>query len=161
MIIKRNTHAPFRLPRLLIDCQRLAYKVKFDTSCVYNIGIQDQGDVNKLFGIGYFPHHHKNSMRFGWRYVIDLDAIELLAYYYVDGERNFKHIAFVPINHECICILDILEEGHILSVFDDNRRLGEFITSDPAGNDVGYLLRPYFGGNQKAPHDICLTMKRI
>jgi len=27
--------------------------------------------------------------------------------------------------------------------------------------DVGYLLRPYFGGNQKAPHDMVIVMEKL
>jgi hypothetical protein len=40
-------------------------------------------------------------------------------------------------------------------------KLGEVFLLEPVGRDIGYMLRPYFGGNQKAPHDICIRMKRL
>jgi hypothetical protein len=54
-----------------------------------------------------------------------------------------------------------MEEGHCLLVYNDNMKLGEVFLLEPVGRDIGYLLRPYFGGNQKAPHDICIRMKRL
>lgn len=152
--IKKNTHAPFRVPSFLLEQQRIAARVTFTDSCRYNIGIQDQADVNKLFGIGYFPSHHKNSVRFGWRYVIELDAIEIMAYWYVKGERKFNHICFVSIDKEHLYIINALTLGHILDVYDNTKIVGNFVIGDVSARNIGYLLRPYFGGNQKAPHDI-------
>lgn len=154
MVIKKGTHAPFRLPELLMDQQRLAAKVLFTRSCVYDIGIEDQADINKLFGIGYFPSHHKNSVRFGWRYVIELDAMEIMAYWYSKGERKWQHICFISLEKEYLYILNILEVGHTLDVYDNTKKIGNFVVSDVGGRDFGYLLRPYFGGNQTAPHDM-------
>lgn len=154
MVIKKGTHAPFRFPELLFDQQRLAAKVVFTRTCAYDIGIKDQADINKLFGIGYFPSHHKNSVRFGWRYVIELDAIEVMAYWYSKGERKSNHICFVSLEKEHLYILNIMEVGHILDVYDNAKKIGNFVIGDVPGRSIGYLLRPYFGGNQTAPHDI-------
>lgn len=154
MVIKKGTHAPFRLPELLLDQQRLAAKVVFTNSCAYNIGIKDQADINKLFGIGYFPSHHKNSVRFGWRYVIELDAIEMFAYWYSNKERKSHHLCFVSLEKEHLYILNIMEIGHTLTIYDNTKTIGSFVIGDVLGRSFGYLLRPYFGGNQKAPHDI-------
>lgn len=163
VIIKKGRHWPLMspFPLLNIDQETIAYNVEFTLSCTYDIGTADQADINKLFGIGYFPHHHKNSVRFGWRYDLQMDAIELLAYYYVNGERKWEHIAYVELYDKLLCVIDIMEEGHFLVVYNDNMKLGEVFLTEPVGRDIGYLLRPYFGGNQKAPHDICIRMEKL
>lgn len=159
MVIKKGAHAPFRLPELLMDQQRLAAKVMFTKSCVYDIGIEDQADINKLFGIGYFPSYHKNSVMFGWRYVIDMDVIEIMAYWYSKKECNWIHVCFVSLEKEYLYILNILEIGHTLDVYDNTKKIGNFVVSDVGGRSIGYLLRPYFGGNQKAPHDMKIEIE--
>lgn len=152
MRIKKGTHAPFRLPELVNDA-RLAAVVNFKRNCVYDIGISDQADINKLFGIGYFPSHHNNSVRFGWRYVKEMDAIEILAYWYAKKKRQHASLCFVKLESCYLYILNIVNNGHILSVYDGSVQIGHYVISDVKGG-MGYLLRPYFGGNQKAPHDM-------
>lgn len=161
--IKTGTHSSFKLPSLVIGQDKITYKVRFTPSCRYEIGLADQLDINKLFGIGYFPHHHKNSMRFGWRYVIDMDAIEIMAYYYVDGQRMYEHVAFLKIDGNYTFIMYILPDGHLLTVLDDDGKYvaGDVLINHLKGRNFGYLLRPYFGGNQTAPHNIHIDMKRI
>ncbi len=163
VIIKKGRHYSNMsfFPILAVGKERIAYDVMFTPSCAYDIGISDQLDINKLFGIGYFPQHHKNSVRFGWRYDLKMEAIELLAYYYADGKRAWEHVAYVTIGERVICIIDIMEEGHFLVVYNDSMKLGEVFLEQPKGRDVGYRLKPYFGGNQKAPHDICIQMKKL
>jgi len=161
--IKKNTHSSFKFPSLVIGEDRIAYKVRFGPSCRYDIGLADQLDINKLFGIGYFPHHHRNSMRFGWRYVIEMDAIEIMAYYYVDGHRMYEHVSFLRIDGNYTLIMNILPEGHLLTVLDDDMLsiAGDVLINHLKGRNFGYLLRPYFGGNQTAPHDIYIDIERI
>lgn len=161
--IKKGTHSSYKFPSLLIDEGKITYKVKFTPSCRYDIGIADQLDINKLFGIGYFPHHHKNSMRFGWRYLIHMDAIEAMAYYYVDGQRVFQHIAFLKMNNNYTFIMYILPDGHLLTVLDDDLKMvaGDLLVNTLVGKKIGYALHPYFGGNQTAPHNIQIEMKKI
>lgn len=154
MVIKKGTHAPFRMPDLLFDQQRIAAKVIFTKSCAYDIGLIDQEDINKLFGIGYFPNYQKNSVMFGWRYIPQLDSIEIVANWYVKKQRKSNHVCFISLDKENLFILNIMEVGHILDVYDSIRKIGNFVISDLYGRNTGYLIRPYFGEKQKAPHDI-------
>jgi len=38
---------------------------------------------------------------------------------------------------------------------------GRMFSIDLKPQKISYLLRPYFGGNQTAPHDMIIDMKRI
>ena len=155
MIIKKGTHAPLRMPAILFDCVALRYEVEFTDSCRYNVG-EDQGDINKLFGIGQFPHHHKNSVRYGWRWVEDMGQIEILAYWYAFGMRESRHIGWVNIGEKLIYQIDGSGPFWTL-VFNWTTRLT--IPLKPCR--IGYLLLPYFGGNKTAPHDIEIKIKRV
>lgn len=161
--IKKGTHSSFKFPSLVLDETKIAYKVRFTPSCRYDIGIADQLDINKLFGIGYFPHHHKNSMRFGWRYLPHMDAIEALGYYYVNGQRMHEHVAFLRIDGNYTFIMHILVDGHLLTILDDDMKYvaGDLVINRLKGKNMGYALHPYFGGNQTAPHDIQIEMKKV
>jgi len=164
MVIKKGTHSPFRLPRLLFGGRKLAYTVVFKNSCRYEIG-SDQSDINKLFGIGYFPHHHRNSVRFGWVYNPSKnDTMEIYAYWYKDGERFSEFLCDVPINSP---VYYEIEKEYAVNfgwyfrlrvVFDKKKIGGAIVTVKP--QSVGYLLRPYFGGNQTAPHNMEIWMER-
>jgi hypothetical protein len=154
MTIKKGTHAPLRLPKLITNKQILAYNVTFTDSCRYSIG-KDQDDINKLFGIGYFPHHHYRSVRVGWNYDDDFGTISLFSYWYKDWTRDLKYICSVDINEPIDILMDIGKDIHTIQV--NNVRHHLLIPSHP----VGFLLRPYFGGNQKAPHDITIKLTKF
>lgn len=165
MVIRKGTHSPFRLPRLLVDPKLLKYNVTFTSSCVYNIGPEDQLDVNKLFGIGYFPQHHVNSVRFGWRYNPDYPgSMEIMCYWYDNRERLMKSMGFVDIGKEYTYEMWIVKGNdhgvHHLKVSNNQgERLHAMVILDHKC-DMGYLLRPYFGGNQTAPHNMEIIMKK-
>ena len=162
MLIKKGTHSPFRIPKLLVDCNILSYKVRFTDSCKYTLPPEDQLDVNKLFGIGYFPYHHKNSVRFGWRYNPEQpDKMEIMGYWYDNGERMMVSMGFVDFNREYTYEMWMVRGGgntlHHLKV--DMRYKNLHLEVLLEGEcDMGYLLRPYFGGNRKAPHDMVIVM---
>lgn len=156
MIIRQNTHAPFRMPVLLINPKKISYNVMFTPSCRYQLGDDDQADINKLFGIGYFPSHKMHSVRIGWRWDEQAGKIELLAY----GRKDW-YMKYKPIGH--------VETGQWVKM-EIHQKWGEYhdikIDGMPTAtiyvspNPVGYLLRPYFGGNKKAPHDMWIEMRR-
>lgn len=159
MQIKKGTHAPFRLPRILIGSSMIGYRVTFTESCRYDID-SDQSDVNKLFGIGYFPHHHKNSVRFGWRY--SHGAIELMAYWYQNGHRYFDSIRDLEIGKPYILKLHILRDWHTLTVSETLDMKNTTSLNLPVeGKNLGYLLSCYFGGNRTAPHTMEIKMERL
>jgi hypothetical protein len=155
-MIKAGTHSPFRVPSLLWSPNRIRYDVTFTESCRYNIG-PEQDDINKLFGIGYFPHHHDNSVRFGWRYRNDIDIIEIMAYWYKDGQRDFAYLCSVEIGKQWRYDLTIGQSNQSMHVV--GKSVPYIVPVRP--RRMGYLLQPYFGGNMTAPHDIEIKMQRV
>lgn len=154
MIIRKNTHAPIRVPSIIRSSNTLKYNVKFTESCKYSIGV-DQDDINKLFGIGYFPGHRTVSVRFGWRYASG-DNIQVFSYWYVNAVRYWDEIGSVRIGDDNVFVIIPDGSSHKLSVPSCG-----ILSSVPVPSFcVGYLLRPYFGGNTKAPHDIEILIRK-
>lgn len=145
MIIKKGTHAPLTLPKLLINPKLISYRVVFTESCAYNIG-NDQGDINKLFGIGYLPHHHHNSVRIGWNY--ENNKINIFAYWYEKKVRWWKLLEKIDTNTSHTFSIFMQKNAHIIYYGKKSYAI------NVKSNCVGYLLGPYFGGNRTAPHDI-------
>ena len=133
---------------------QIAYKVQFTPSCRYDIGVE-QSDINKLFGIGYLPSHHRNSVRFGWRYDKASDMIEILAYWYKNGVREWRSLKFIAIGARYPMVLMRLGDIHELWIGAERHIV------DVPSQQVGFLLRPYFGGNMTAPHDITINLDPI
>lgn len=154
MKIKKGTHAPLRLPKILLNTRCLSYEVEFTDSCRYDIGSEDQGDINKLFGVGYFPSHHYNSVRIGWNYDIPTDKIKLWAYWYEKGQRKWAYLKSVDVNTTHCFSIRMENNEHVID-------LGDVVyTIGVKPKFIGYLLAPYFGGNQVAPHDIIIHLKK-
>ena len=170
MIIKRNTHAPFRLPRILIKPEALRYEVEFTESCRYRFGTDDDADVNKLFGIAFITWdsfwfviknllkgkvkslHHYNSIRRGWRPDMLSGRIEIIDYGYINGERFIHYSYAIGVNEKRISELAQWSKGAW--------HLDGAVYQMP-NTWLCYELHPYFGGNNPAPHDMEIKMKRI
>ena len=151
MTISKGTHAPLRLPTLLWRPKVLAYMVRFDQSARYDIGA-DQSDINKLFGIGYLPHHFHNSVRIGWNWDEQKQRVVTWAYWYKDSLNYSEKLHEVRLN---------VTERYAIHFFPDRHTImvpGKSMTIPIQPRTSGYLLGPYFGGNQTAPHDINLHM---
>jgi hypothetical protein len=132
---------------------RFQWHVLFLPDCRYSIEGEDMADINKLIGVGYLPSHHKNSARFGWRYDSDKDKIELFAYCYVSGVRIYQYMCDISIGSRTRISLTIEDNKYVFEV-------GNFETSVLHNNKhkFQYLLRPYFGGNKTAPHNITIEL---
>jgi hypothetical protein len=139
-----------------------AWVVKFDESCMYDLGDDDQFDTNKLCGVGYLPHHHKESARFGWRYDTKLQQVELLAYCYVGGKRKIESVCFCDIGKEYHIILNVTSICYHLHAYErySTTCLGMVTVGHDHNKKLGYRLGLYFGGNQVAPHEIKVAIKR-
>jgi len=139
-------------------------KVCFYSSCKYDLnGIEDDEDVNKLFGFGFFPSHHKNSARFGWFYDNDMERIVLMAYCYVNGKRVKEQICYLRTNR--IYYLKIITGVNSYSfwVKDEQKDLLaiETIFHDSKKRWFGYKLGLFFGGNNKAPHKMQIKIENV
>jgi len=140
---------------------KLAYNVKFTDSCKYiTVDPLNQTDVNKLFGMTTgLTSVHKDSARFGWRYMPATGKIMLHAYVYSKGiARNFD-IEEVDINWSID--LEIVRTANAY-FFHINNKIAKTVIDDVSTEkSVNFQCFPYFGGTEAAPHDIELEMTRI
>lgn len=168
--VKKGKHdfRPFQFG-LYYNKTSLFYKVKFDSSCRYDLGDEDQKDINKLFGLGYFSWFksisHTDSARFGWNYNRDNDRINLYSYCYVNGNPNFDYynpICHCKIDQEYEMYLGISLNNYNFIVWEGNNILNEGSISIPHNHKkkISFLLSPYFGGNKTAPHPMMISLEK-
>lgn len=137
------------------------WTVKFTESCRYDLGNADQGDTNKLIGIGYLWSHHKDSARFGWRYDAARGQINLSAYCYVNGQRVIKHICFCEIGKEYRIRLQVLAMSYYFDVYEPSSVTAAGIVTVERNHHkhFKYRLGVWFGGQARAPHDMTIELK--
>ena len=138
--------------------EQLSFAVKFDSSAIYQTLIpSNQGDINKLYGFSdNNAQHHEFSARFGWRW--SKDSLRLFAYVYNNSQMSFKEIGTVQIGTENSCSIKVAGDNYIFTLNETT------LTMPRASSTVraeGYKLYPYFGGDELAPHTICIWIKEL
>lgn len=159
-IIKKGKHRawPIRFG-IYWRKQTISFDVMFDGSCKYFLQGEDQQDINKLFGIGYFKNHHIDSARFGWRFNENLNKIELFAYCYVNGVRIWEFITSVAIYQKITLTLNINDGEYLFNAKKDQLVLQSSIKFTH-NKKIGYPMDVFFGGNHVAPQRIKIVMKK-
>jgi hypothetical protein len=132
------------------------FAVIFDSSCIYtNVDPVNQLDINKLMGFADCNSFHQaNSARFGWNWVND--SMRLHAYCYVGGVRQYKELTTVPLNKAQDCWLKVLNDKYIFVV---NGKADTVLRGCTDAVANGYILYPYFGGDEPAPHEIHIKVR--
>ena len=136
----------------------LRFLVIFDSSAIYeNEKPENQYDINKLYGFSDCgSQHHKNSARFGWRW--NRNVIEIHAYWYNDSLRFHKLLDTVAIGQPHELALAV-QPGHYIFEISNQKY---FVPRHCTGSIIeGYLLYPYFGGDETAPHDIRIKIRDL
>ncbi len=147
-IIRQGHHESFSSATPLKDSV-LSFKVVFDSSAIYSIeDSEDVTDVNKLFGMTDCGiANHMNSARVGWRWF--KDSLQLFAYVYSNGKRSITYMTSVIIGREIDCSITAVKNKYIFRIND----VSHSQQRDCSENDR-YMLYPFFGGNESAPHNI-------
>ncbi len=139
-LIEAGKHYSFHFPMLVWDRNKMEITFKFDETAIYQTqSPNNQNDWNKLFGFSR-GFHHNNSVRLVWRWNPNIKRIEITDYYYTNGVRFYNKIPLLSINPG---------EERTLSISIANRNAFK----------LGYILFPYFGGQETAPHDIKIMIK--
>lgn len=156
--IKKGFHRPLSLiPACIKGMSRKPYQeyrktIRFTPSCRYLLSKEDQTDWNKLFGFCFgIRGVHRDSARFAWRYNFDHDTIEIAAYKYVDGFRTWNKIKEIHVGKEHTFEITRQADGLVAFYID-----GIFLHYDyiDQNDKTAYGCGLYFGGNNRAPHDI-------
>ena len=136
----------------------LRYNVTFGESCIYDLGNENQADINKLCGIS-FGLHHNNSARFGWACVGGM--IELFAYCYVNKKRVWKSLGLVDVGKTYELHLDVNDKSYHFWVYSPDEPTRFKVVDKTKTCKWGYMLYPYFGGDEVAPHDIHIALDTV
>ena len=130
--------------------QEITFKVIFDGDCIYDLGNEDQADINKLYGLTSL-RIHKNSARIGWR--AEGKVIRIFAYWYRNGVRGWQDLGIVKPGEQHSYEVLIKKDRYIFKL--DNR---EFIITDTPKwiPLLVFKALPYFGGNRTAPHNMSM-----
>lgn len=130
----------------------------FDESAIYTLeDPQNQADINKLVGFSDCQQHHQSeSARFGWRWYED--ELQILAYVYNEGQLKYELMGSIPLNQEINLQLLLTEDSYIFS----GDGLQDVTTARTTTCEAGenYWLWPYFGGDEPAPHNVEVRLKR-
>lgn len=149
---------------------RMSRTVTFTDPCRYTLPAPHQFNANKLFGLSFgFFALHKNSARFGWYYDPADDTVVLVAYCYIDGQRNqdtqlrFPEVARVKIGQTVVLRLGQHANGfYFFTARDEHEKvLGMHLSEPFPANLPGFGLTHslYFGGALPAPHDMTVRME--
>lgn len=143
--------------------------VQFASDCEYELPDYNQGDANKLFGACYgLRGAHYNSVRYGWRWSRSAKKIELLAYVYNQGTRNwdeqlrFPVVAQLELGRDYTCSIRVTDEAYVFHVTQGDETIGQ-IVNVPHGKLAcyGWTLSLYFGGEKPAVHTMHVFMDNI
>lgn len=146
--IKKGKHTSFKFPRLTFKSSIKA-KIKLSGDFNYTSEIKEnQKDANKIFGLSDGFHHHRNSIRIGYRYLEN--RIELLSYRYNDGEHFTSIMGYINIDEEFDIKIVISDKYYITfkNVTFEYKRTSKWWFP------LRYVLFPYFGGQEVSKNDL-------
>ena len=144
-----STDHPFRG----FDGNSINFEAKFHTCAQYTCkDPKNQADINKLMGFSSCnTHHHQNSARVGWRWYNN--QMEIFAYVYDNGNRIEEFITAVPVGEYNQYSITRNQQGYLFKV---NETKKQILTTSTCSGTANYMLWPYFGGDETAPHDITI-----
>lgn len=155
--IKKGRHTSSNKVELL-QSKTMQFTAVFDDTAIYTSGTEEnQHDTNKLLGFSDCnDHHHRNSARFGWRWLDE--QLEILAYVYADGERIIESLGTVPLNEEIEYQLTMGDHYYHFNL--DVFPPVSIERKNKCEVGIYYVLAPYFGGDETAPHDITIKVRK-
>ena len=154
--IAKGTHSS-GIKAEFLQSSVLGFYATFDSSAIYTSRTEvNQWDTNKLMGFADCnSYHHDNSARFGWRWLEG--QLDIMVYAYVDGDRVIEKIGEARIGEPSYYEIQLTNSEYIF--YFNNKTIN--VTRNNDCNKGGYyMLYPYFGGDEVAPHDITIYIKR-
>ena len=157
-----------------VGTRALTRRVVFGADCAYDSAPYNAQDVNKLCGLSFgWRGVHYNSARFGWRWSNADQCVELLAYCYCQGARNwdaqlrFPVVAQVRPGQDIACALAYANETTPTFTFTvretgSGKVLGTaYVQAPNVLPSFGLVEGLYFGGELTAPHDMHVLIDRL
>lgn len=158
--IKKGTHLAYPYVPIPTFKTSIKFNFKIDGVFPYILPNNNQGDINKLFGIAESWDIHANTVMIGWRNLGKSNVIELFIYVHnahSNPQMGGKNIWFKKIG-ECLpnqwvdCQMGIDKKRKQYYVVYKGKRFGITRTKRRIGW-WRYFTLSYWGGDTKAPHD--------
>jgi hypothetical protein len=158
--ISKGNHYSCIIPTIHLGVTEMYGTFNIDSSCKYDIANPIcSKDTNKLIGFGYglgLNAHKKWSIRIGWRVVTG--NLLLFLYVYKNGVRTITRLGY-PKTYK-------FNTDYNFQIINDRAtntatvKIGDYSISIPFDKSPcsGALLRPYFGGDCTAPHNMYMTI---
>lgn len=156
--IKKNEHYSDKSEYKPVSYEQLSFIVLFDSSAIYQtITKENQYDINKLFGFSdNGANHHLFSARIGWRW--SDGALRLFGYIYNNGVVQSQELGTISLNREHQCSISISGNQYLFAV---DKQITVMPRQSTSAKAEGYQLYPYFGGDEKAPHEIVILIRQL
>ncbi|MEQ8546819.1 MAG: hypothetical protein RIC03_02860 [Cyclobacteriaceae bacterium] len=137
----------------------LSFMAIFDSTTMYTSSDPiNQHDINKLYGFSDCnDQHHENSARFGWRWLNE--TMEIHAYFYQNSIRSSILLGSVALNEPHFYSIQLLPDAYSFQLDSNAPVMVERMNTCDKG--FYYKLFPYFGGDERAPHDIVIQIKEL
>lgn len=139
--------------KLHSNLHQLNFKAQLHSDCLFQLGNEDDFDINKVYGITWGLTNDNNSFRIGWNCQNNNGLIQYFSYAHIGGEvviqYLFEEVPEVIINFH----IDLLRSENLIRIYRlDNDTQYEQPYPFDGISATGYYNYPYFGGNQFAPH---------
>lgn len=134
---------------------RMHVQAMLSRHCWFEKRDYNDDDLNKLAGFS-FGFHHRNSLRIGW--VPDFkneNVFKLFAYWYNQGSFRMEFLTVVRGGQVFDIRLDAKNQHVIVA------GVAKTIPFELPRFRWGYHLYPYFGGDNRAPHDLRIMLSDL
>src|SRR4051812_2999465 len=156
----KSNHDFIARPHLGKNVDRgLSFTATFSADAAYATqSAANQLDWNKLMGLTT-DRIHKNSIRIGWRWNPRTQRVELGFYGYLNGARFMQQLADVAPGQSIACELGMTNHGiYARAGSASHTESGSLGASFPL---TWVLHSAYFGGDEKAPHDLHVAVSSV
>ena len=137
----------------------LLFTAQFDKSAIYEMEISG-GETHRNILMGFTDCgslYDANSARFDWRWFNG--GVDIYAHGYKDGVPAEEHLGAVNLNEENRYEIAVTEGQYVFYLNGEQKtRFERFSGCDNEGN---YMLFPYFGGPEPAPHNIEIKIQML
>lgn len=157
-LIKKGKHFEKKPFFKLTFKDELRFTASFDKNCLYSQINTDSQDLNKLIGLSDNYSHMKDSARIGWR-CMNNNTIELWSYIHCEGKLDMKYLVNIEPNETFNGSIIMFENVYLIDVTIKGKMTSQSFNRTSKWNFIRYILKPYFGGNNKAPHDMNIQVK--
>lgn len=159
--VKQGEHK-FKPNLVSFENREINFKFRLDASCLYDLkDVEEQTFVSKITGLSDCNSlHSKNAIYLGWQPIFNeigyhTGNFNIYAYWRIEGVFYFEKLLTTSPDSDVIARLRITDKFYKWNV---NGKLFDIERKKKCNNGIHYRIQPYFGGKQKAPHNMIMYL---